>query len=121
MPFVVFGNDPFVQADICEMLVSEYPDEAIVAADTESEALKLSDDLEGPLTVLLVMHEDIVRVSRSILRDGKREGSIILIRNEPPCGEETTLPLHYLSKPFGTRDLVALVRTARASPPAIPS
>ncbi len=121
MPFLVFGGDPFVHADLCEMLEAEYPGEPVVAAATEEELRALLDVIEGPIVALLAIHNDVVRFSEMILKSGERPGAIILIRNDPPTPAEAALPLHHLTKPFSSRELLVMVRNVRADLPAFRS
>jgi hypothetical protein len=112
MTFLVYGNSPFLQADICEILDAAFQDSAVSIVDSEEELFSAAAGSEGPLIVVLILHDDIVRLTRALYEDPVREGAVILVRNEAPSAEEASLPLYHVNKPFSEGQLVSIVKTA---------
>lgn len=115
MSFLVYGGDPFIQADIAEMLSVEYLDSPVKVANSEDELRECLSDLTGPVVAILAVHQDVVNLTNIVLKDREKAGRVILIRNDPPDDEEKKLPLDHLAKPFSSRELIALVRNARSA------
>ncbi|WP_156874825.1 hypothetical protein [Sulfitobacter alexandrii] len=124
MVYLIYEQDPFVRADICEALSAEFPDKTIVETESlESLEKGLSDFSHrlADVNVVFVTSTDNAVEDSRFIAEMPPIGRLVLVADERIVDTQANPNPVYISKPFSTHGLMAAIRDGRSDRPASPS
>lgn len=114
VPFIVFEQDPFVRADICEALLEEFSDQTVALAETIEGVAETYFGLAAPVVAILSLSSDLVQTHLDQLSRMMPDVSFVVIGDAAPESSESGAAFFYLPRPFSSDSLIAIVKSATA-------
>lgn len=124
MYYLVYEQDPFVRADICEALSAEFEGQEVAEYETLvafEEGLTAHSHRLSQLSVIFVISTDESEEELQCLAGIPTVGRLVIVTDE----EQNDIPENrdaiYLSKPFSAHGLIAAIRDGLSDRPASPT
>ncbi len=112
MPFLVYEPDPFIRADICEIVALEFQGQAVAIAESIESIGEMASGLGGPLIAILSVPASVVPTATRALQTGLKEVKTVIIGADNIDLSAIPEGVSFLQRPFSTESLLISIRNA---------